>query len=64
MDVVPRWRGSAHDQTVFNNSRNDDIFFLNRSINISYLGDSGYANQNFLLTPLLNPTTVSERLYN
>nr|CAH7713995.1 unnamed protein product [Callosobruchus chinensis] len=57
MDVVTRWPGSVHDQTVFNNSRIKARFQNNEFEDNVLLGDSGYANQNFVLTPLLNPAT-------
>uniref|UniRef100_A0AAR5PJ70 DDE Tnp4 domain-containing protein n=1 Tax=Dendroctonus ponderosae TaxID=77166 RepID=A0AAR5PJ70_DENPD len=45
-DIVARWPGSSHDQTIFNNR------------------DGGYGNSNFLLTPLRQPSTAAESLYN
>ncbi|XP_064651673.1 putative nuclease HARBI1 [Lineus longissimus] len=38
--------------------------FENEEINGRLLGDSGYANEPYLLTPLLNPATRAERRYN
>lgn len=70
LDIVARWPGSTHDQTVFENSH---IFqrFLNgefvREGKISLLlGDGGYAAEPFLATPLRatnNPRTRSENMY-
>lgn len=64
LDIVARWPGSSHDQTVFNNS-----FIKQRLINKEFgetyiLGDKGYDNTSYLLTPLNNPVTPSENLYN
>ncbi|CAH2094789.1 unnamed protein product [Euphydryas editha] len=64
MYIVARWPGSCHDQTIFNNShikqRLSDREFGNKYI----LGDRGYENTNFVLTPLHNPQTPGEHLYN
>lgn len=64
-DIVCRWPGSSHDSTIFNNSRvrarieNGD--FGNDSV---LLGDGGYAVKNYLITPLRNPNTPAEHLFN
>ncbi|XP_063826817.1 putative nuclease HARBI1 [Ostrinia nubilalis] len=64
MNVVARWPGSAHDATIFNNSmlkaQCDSGEFGNRWL----LGDSAYPNTPYLLTPLLNPSTVGDHRYN
>ena len=63
-DIVARWPGSTHDQTVFNNSvikrRLENGEFGDSVI----LGDSGYAVQQYLLPPLANPNSPVENLYN
>nr|CAI5828830.1 unnamed protein product [Callosobruchus analis] len=51
LNLVARWPGSSHDMTIFNNSS------LRRR-------DNGYAVKPYLLTPLLNPDSHAERLYN
>lgn len=64
LDIVARWPGSTHDSTIFNASR-IRAKFLNCEMGDSLLlGDSGYACSNFLLTPLLEPQTQAEQLYN
>lgn len=62
-NIVARWPGSVHDSTIFENSRlkaQMETMFRNSFI----LGDSGYAVENYLMTPLANPTTRAENLYN
>lgn len=64
IDIVARWPGSAHDATIFQNSRlryrlEDEEFHMGL-----ILGDNGYANTNYLLTPLLHPITAAETRYN
>nr|CAI5847400.1 unnamed protein product [Callosobruchus analis] len=64
MDIVARWPGSAHGQTIFNSSRIKARFQNTEFGDNVLLGDSGYANQNYFLTTLLNPATQSQQLYN
>lgn len=63
-DVVARWPGSAHDSTIFNNSRLRSTFEQGAYGDALLLGDSGYAIKSYLMTPLLNPRTRAEQLYN
>lgn len=63
LDVVARWRGSAHDARIWDNCGLKNEFVEGRRRGI-LLGDSGYPCTNYLLTPLLNPTTEAERAYN
>lgn len=64
LDIVARWPGSTHDQTIFNNSR-IKARFENREMGDSLLlGDSGYGLTNYLITPLANPQTRIESLFN
>ncbi|CAG5007581.1 unnamed protein product [Parnassius apollo] len=64
MNVVARWPGSAHDATIFNNStlkmQCEEGLFGNRWL----IGDSAYPCTSYLLTPLLNATSVAENRYN
>lgn len=64
IDIVARWPGSAHDSTIFNHSRIKSLFEANRFNDGLLLGDSGYPNLSYLMTPLLNPLTPAEHLYN
>jgi hypothetical protein len=64
LDIVSRWPGSAHDSTIFNNSRICENFengTISRGI---LLGDGGYPLKEYLLTPLTNVNTRAENLYN
>ncbi|KAJ8917027.1 hypothetical protein NQ315_012945, partial [Exocentrus adspersus] len=63
-DVVARWPGSAHDSTMFINSHLRFRFENGEFPNSFLIGDSGYALKNYFLTPLANPVTRSEQLYN
>ncbi|ERL90113.1 hypothetical protein D910_07467 [Dendroctonus ponderosae] len=64
IDIVARWPGSCHDQTIFNNSRIKRRFSNGEFPNCVILGDSGYGNTNYLLTPLSDSFTAAEKLYN
>ncbi|XP_031358403.1 putative nuclease HARBI1 [Photinus pyralis] len=64
MNVVARWPGSSHDSTIFSNSRVRVNFEQNIYENCLLLGDSGYPNRRYLMTPLLNPATPAQQLYN
>ncbi|XP_065213051.1 putative nuclease HARBI1 [Planococcus citri] len=65
LDIVARYPGSVHDQTVFNNSdvkmKLEQGQFGRDSIVVA---DAGYANTKYIATPLRNPNTDVQRLYN
>ncbi|XP_037876380.1 putative nuclease HARBI1 [Bombyx mori] len=63
-NVVARWPGSTHDATIFNHSDLKDHCEHGGLGNRWLLGDSGYPCKPYLLTPLINPRTQSEQLYN
>ncbi|CAI6346303.1 unnamed protein product [Macrosiphum euphorbiae] len=63
-NIVARWPGSTHDSTIFNNSRVHSEFESGVFKNYLILGDSGYPVLKYLMTPLLNPNSQSEQLYN
>ncbi|XP_066590850.1 putative nuclease HARBI1 [Prorops nasuta] len=63
-DIVTRWPGSAHDSTIFENSRLKFRFDNFQFENGIILGDRGYRNHRYLIIPLANPQTPSEVLYN
>lgn len=64
VNLVARWRGSVHDSTIFNNSRLRAQFENGEFGDSFLLGDSGYPCKNYLLTPILNPSTAAENRYN
>lgn len=63
-NIVARWPGSVHDSTIFNNSNMKDLMQAETFGKCCLLGDRGYGLKNYLLTPLANPQTDAERLYN
>lgn len=63
-DVVCRWPGSAHDSNVFANCNLRARFERGEFQNCVLVGDSGYGIRNYLITPLANPTTRGEVLFN
>lgn len=63
-NIVARWPGSAHDSNIFNNSQLRGTFEQGMYNDGLLLGDSGYAIKPYLMTPLLNPRTPAEQLYN
>ncbi|XP_034945923.1 putative nuclease HARBI1 [Chelonus insularis] len=64
MDLVARWPGSTHDSTIFDHSlikyRSETGEFGNSCL----VGDCGYPALPYLMTPLINPRTAAEQLYN
>ncbi|XP_063931143.1 putative nuclease HARBI1 [Zophobas morio] len=63
LDIVARWPGSTHDQTIFNNSAVKRKFVSGQFGDAILLGDRGYAATDYLMTPVLNPQTPQEMLY-
>lgn len=57
-DIVARWPGSSHDSTIFNNSEIRRKFEMGGMRNNLIEADSGYAQQNFVMTIVGNPQTV------
>ncbi|CAK1592206.1 unnamed protein product [Parnassius mnemosyne] len=55
---------STHDSTIFNNSVRKAHFETGRYGNALLLVDRGYAAKNYTMTPLENPRTPAEQLYN
>lgn len=63
-DIIARWPGSTHDQTIFNNSRLQARFELGEFGNGILLGDSGYGLKKYVITPIPNPLGPAEQLFN
>lgn len=61
--VKASWPGSVHDSRIWRTSSLSKFMIKNR-YGISLLGDEGYANRKWLLTPYKNPTTPHEIEYN
>ncbi|CAK1602658.1 unnamed protein product [Parnassius mnemosyne] len=64
LDLVARWPGSNHDQTIWNGSYRNTIFESGQYGDAFLLADSGYMNRPYIMMPLQNPLTPEERLYN
>ncbi|KAF7994329.1 hypothetical protein HCN44_003419 [Aphidius gifuensis] len=64
IDIVARWPGSTHYSTIFNNSRIRANFEEGMFDHGFLLGDAGYSSLLFLLTPITEPDTAPEVLYN
>lgn len=62
--IVARWPGSAHDSTIFRQSRIRARFENNEFEDLLLLGDAGYPVGCYLITPLRDPDNNVERTYN
>ncbi|CAG4929181.1 unnamed protein product [Colias eurytheme] len=64
-DIVARWHGSAHDSNIWDNCALKRSFLQGKFKNKVLLGDSGYAQTSYMMTPLADGSAVSraERLY-
>lgn len=60
-NIVARWPGSVHDQTIFRNSQIYQDFANGNYGRYILVGDSGYANTPFLATPFTarNPNVAN-----
>lgn len=63
-DIVARWPGSAHNQTVFDNSNLKRKFQSGKFGPYLLVGDSSYTLEPYLMTKLVDARTDSEKLYN
>ncbi|XP_050516612.1 putative nuclease HARBI1 [Diabrotica virgifera virgifera] len=63
-NIVCRWPGSAHDSHIFRSSRIKEEFENGDFGNSVIVGDSGYGIKPYLITPLANPRTPAENLFN
>lgn len=64
MDIVARWPGSCHDQTIFKKSKVYTQLISGKWGNGLIVADSGYANSRRIVTPFINPQNRIEQLYN
>ncbi|KAL1447143.1 hypothetical protein WDU94_015606 [Cyamophila willieti] len=62
-DIVTRWGGSAHDQTIFNASRIQARFENGEFGDDLLIGDSGYECRSYMMVPI-NARTPAEDLFN
>ncbi|XP_030850346.1 putative nuclease HARBI1 [Strongylocentrotus purpuratus] len=63
INVCARWPGSVHDCRVLENSYVGQDFQRGELEGV-LLGDSGYPQRSWLMTPFRNPQTHAERTYN
>lgn len=63
-NIVARWPGSSHDSHIFNCSVIKSRFVAGEFEEYWLLGDKGYAVKPYMMTPLRDPVTQAEKLYN
>lgn len=63
MDVVARWPGSCHDQTIFKKSHVYYDLINGKWGNSLIVADSGYGNTRHVVTPFLNPQHDIDKSY-
>ena len=63
INVVARWPGSVHDSRILENSEVGQMFQRGELEGV-LLGDSGYPQRSWLMTPFRNPQTPAEHNYN
>lgn len=63
-NIVARWPGSVHDQTIFNNSSVKRQFEEGYFGKYLLVGDSGYRIEKYLMVKLEQANTAAENLYN
>lgn len=64
INIVARWPGASHDQTIFNNSNLKMELERGDYANFIVVGDSGYRNTKYLATPYLNCANEIQQMYN
>ena len=62
-NVVAKWPGSTHDSRILQNSGVGQMYERGQLQGL-LIGDSGYPQRNWLMTPFRNPTTDAQRSYN
>lgn len=63
-NIVARWPGSSHDSNIFRNSVIKQRFDNKEFKDCVLVADSGYSMQSYLITPMLNPNTNVENIFN
>ena len=63
LNVVARWAGSTHDSRILENSLVSQMYERGE-LSGTLLGDSGYPQRKWLMTPYRVPTTNAQRRYN
>jgi hypothetical protein len=63
-DIVVRFPGSSHDSFIWNSCTLKRRFVAGDYGNFVLLGDSGYAQRPWLMTPVRNPMTPAQLRYN
>ncbi|CAL4091778.1 unnamed protein product [Meganyctiphanes norvegica] len=64
IDFNARYPGSTHDSYIWSNSYTRSLFVNGEFGESLLIGDSGYTQEPFLMTPVNNPNTAAERRYN
>ena len=65
LNIVAKWPGSSHDSFMWRNSNLYNYLESRPPADHGWLlGDSGYPLSEFLLTPVMNPTSAAEQRYN
>lgn len=64
INIVARWPGSTHDARIFDNSRLRMRLEVGDLKGKWIIGDGGYANCDYLLTPYRSPSSNSEIAFN
>ena len=60
MNIVAKWPGSTHDQTIFDNSQVRAEFESGLYGDGVLIGDGGYANREYFVTNLRDVFTEEE----
>lgn len=67
LNVNPSYGGSTHDSYIFNNSQISEALrerYFNGERDSWLLGDSGYAQLPWVMTPIAHPQNFAEERYN
>ncbi|XP_025078141.1 LOW QUALITY PROTEIN: putative nuclease HARBI1 [Pomacea canaliculata] len=64
INIVVKWPGSVHDARILRESPFYDAIENNQPPQGTLLEDSGYIQRDWLMTPVSNPESPEERMYN